>query len=64
MNVTALLVPGDMSHVSLKGKRDCWIQAHGHRHDLRVLAALGVSVVPCGAVAVQSPFRDWGGRGR
>lgn len=27
MNVTALLLPGDMSHVSLKRKRDPWIQA-------------------------------------
>lgn len=52
MNMTALLLPGDMSHVSLKGKRDSWIQAHGHRHGLRALAALGFLVVLCCAVAV------------
>ena len=60
MNVTALLLPGDMSHVSLKEKRDSWIQAQGHRRGLRALAALGFPVVLCCAVAVQSPFRDWG----
>lgn len=52
MSMTALLLPGDMSHVSLKGKRDSWIQAHGHRHGLRALAALGFLVVLCCAVAV------------